>query len=59
MISSRGKRIFLLGFVCAVVVGLGIIPYWLPPYIYDYGHINWNGADLAQGVTGEVSPLHI
>ena len=53
MISSRGKRIFLLGFVCAVVVGLGIIPFWLPPYIYDYGHINWNGADLAQGVTGD------
>ncbi len=53
MVSSRGKKWFLIGVVCAIIIGIGLIPVLYPPYIFNYSHINWKGKDLAQDVTGD------
>ncbi|MHA1267190.1 MAG: GxGYxYP domain-containing protein [Candidatus Helarchaeota archaeon] len=49
----RGKKSFLIGFIAFCVIAIGTIPYFLPLYIFDYDHIDWNGADLSQGVVGD------
>ncbi|NVM52658.1 MAG: hypothetical protein HWN66_03060 [Candidatus Helarchaeota archaeon] len=53
MVLSKGKKILFLGLFSFFVIGVGITPLWLPPYIFDYSHINWNGADLAHDVMGD------
>ncbi len=53
MVLSKEKKTLLLGLVCLCVIGVGMIPFFTPPYIFDYSHINWNGADLSEGVIGD------
>lgn len=53
MVLSRGKKSILIGLISLFVIGIGIIPFWTPPYIFDYSHIDWNGADLSEGVIGD------
>lgn len=55
MVLSRKKKQAFIGIIFALIMGMGLIPVWLPPYIYDFSHVNWNNADLAQNVSGDYS----
>ncbi|MHA1426156.1 MAG: GxGYxYP domain-containing protein [Candidatus Helarchaeota archaeon] len=53
MDSSRRKKSLIIILICSFLVGLGLVPLFIPPYIYDFSHINWHGQDLSENITGD------
>ncbi len=53
MVSKRGKKALIIMVICSFLMGIGLVPLLIPPRIYDYNHIDWNGQDLAQDVSGD------
>ncbi|MHA1650897.1 MAG: GxGYxYP domain-containing protein [Candidatus Helarchaeota archaeon] len=55
----RKSRLFSLIAFSSVIIIIGFVPLWIPPYIFNYTHINWNGADLSDGIMGDPTCFNI